>query len=758
MRSSNRRKAGGIEPDRAPRLARAGWCIVAGIVACAPGARACGPDFPRELLADRAGTLGDLPEGSFSFEVRRLVPRPDARLVPLEVVADREAHAAAAPARLDARMLAAEQAMRAAASVESAARLGAALPEDARSYTIAAVAQRMGDDGRALAGFERVRQLPAEAALSRGAWAAYSAGRQLARDGREDAALAAFREVRTRVLAGADDGDGLAVSSFGEEARLHLDRGRTPESVALYAQQASTGSLSGRNSLLFLARRAYADATLRDALVADPLGRQLLVAYAFTHSAELATEPGDGSAGAAPPAAILQLLEAIEALKLPRVDGADRLAALAYRAGRYELAARYVALDEASALAAWVRAKLALRAGDHAAALAAYAEAARGFPADESWGQSSGDWDSGSEWLQPRCRVDGERATLALARGEYLQAFEWLWSARANYYVDAATLAERVLTLEELKGYVDAHVPPSTRGPARDVERDYTLGSQLGWVPGSDGVYQETDPAFRLRWLLARRLMRADRRDEALAYFDDPTLKALAQAYGEGWRNTRALGRIARARAWFETARIARRNGMELLGFELDPDYTIYGGEYDLNRPGELGLAVDGSDGPPRDPATHLVARSEPAPQPPYAGTGEATRLAQTRARPNARFHYRMTAVDLAMKAAQELPERSQAYAAVLCHATSWIIDREPARAQRIYRTYVEHGPLVPWAAHFGRDCPSPDFKGARERLSTERIRIAKRTALVVLPLVVIVVAGAGFRRKRGSPQHTTPS
>src|SRR5437660_741791 len=34
---------------------------------------ACGPDFPAELLGDRAATMGDLPEGAFYFEASRLV-------------------------------------------------------------------------------------------------------------------------------------------------------------------------------------------------------------------------------------------------------------------------------------------------------------------------------------------------------------------------------------------------------------------------------------------------------------------------------------------------------------------------------------------------------------------------------------------------------------------------------------------------------------------------------------------------------------
>jgi len=37
---------------------------------------ACGPDFPMQLLDDRAGTLNSTPNNSFAFEVANLVSVP----------------------------------------------------------------------------------------------------------------------------------------------------------------------------------------------------------------------------------------------------------------------------------------------------------------------------------------------------------------------------------------------------------------------------------------------------------------------------------------------------------------------------------------------------------------------------------------------------------------------------------------------------------------------------------------------------------
>ena len=50
------------------------------VLACAAGAGiviACGPDFPPQLLDDRAGTLQGTPANSFAYEAARLMPATD---------------------------------------------------------------------------------------------------------------------------------------------------------------------------------------------------------------------------------------------------------------------------------------------------------------------------------------------------------------------------------------------------------------------------------------------------------------------------------------------------------------------------------------------------------------------------------------------------------------------------------------------------------------------------------------------------------
>lgn len=73
-------------------------------------------------------------------------------------------------------------------------------------------------------------------------------------------------------------------------------------------------------------------------------------------------------------------------------------------------------------------------------------------------------------------------------------------------------------------------------------------------------------------------------------------------------------------------------------------------------------------------------------------------------------LHYRWRAVDLAQKAANLLPPKSQAYAAVLCNATSWVIAYDTKTSRALYQRYIKNGSYYDWAAKFGENCPEPQF------------------------------------------------
>jgi hypothetical protein len=177
-----------------------------------------------------------------------------------------------------------------------------------------------------------------------------------------------------------------------------------------------------------------------------------------------------------------------------------------------------------------------------------------------------------------------------------------------------------------------------------------------------------------------------------------------------------------RAAALFNSAGVARAFGMEILGYEMAPDYATFDGNFSLAS-SELKVG-------------------------PLIAEGEVKRQQASVAEPNERYHYRFVATALAGRAADNLPHTSQAFAAVLCAAAGWNTSVEEERA--FYQRYVKEGPYVDWAFHFGHQCPYPDFQNADKRYVTQ-VTDAVRSTLrpYKKPLqyggVVVVTAAALF-------------
>ena len=101
------------------------------------------------------------------------------------------------------------------------------------------------------------------------------------------------------------------------------------------------------------------------------------------------------------------------------------------------------------------------------------------------------------------------------------------------------------------------------------------------------------------------------------------------------------------------------------------------------------------------------------------------------------------------MKAADELPARSQAYAAVLCQGTRFVINDAPDVAAKMYRRYVETGAVVPFSGSFGQECAEPDFKGAARFHYVQAWRAGNGCAttirrLLAAGLLALAAAAAG--------------
>ena len=653
-------------------------------------ALACGPDFPMRLLDNRGQSLAELPEGNFSFEISRL-GHAISGLKNVTAGADYSDQPDAVALRDQAEQagLSAEQQvlvkhLRGLTDARQVETEGAQLPPELRWYLAGAVAFGAGDNALAAGYFKKVLALPAEQRASRSTWAAYSLGRALyAMSAEANAApdlleqsRKAFEHTRQLSIDGFSDPLELGVASLGEEARVVRAAGDWNRAIELYATQNLHGSAVGYSSLKLLMADLM---TLPDDQVAELLKGQPVQQLV---TASLISRLG-WSFGEQPPNE-QKMIKLLQNSTRGSLENADRLAAMNYQQGDYASAKAFLEHAGDGGLAWWLRAKLAVRDGDKNAAAAAYAKAAQAFPKNESWGERrTPDYDY--ETLQPKCRVEGESAILALQRGDYLQAFDQLYRSQSIYWFDAATVAERVLTLEELKHYVDTQVPAPP--PLTQQERD-------NYVP--------LPVAASLRNLLGRRLLREGHYEQAPAYFDNDGLRHKARLYGEqrqaadsAWWPTR------RAAALFNAAWTAREWGMDILGYEMAPDYATFGGNYILEN-AELKVG-------------------------PLMAEDEVKRQQASAAQPDQRYHYRFVATALASRAADNLPHTSQAFAAVLCEASGWNSSLEEQSA--IYQRYVKEGPYVEWAADFGHQCPYPDFENADKRYVTQ-VTDAARSAL----------------------------
>jgi hypothetical protein len=719
------------------------------------GALACGPDFPWQLLDDRSATLLDAPTGlNFIGQLRNLVSPPhgtlkvvehedadDRKVEPLNVEQDEAASdvwRALVDRPLSQKDYSAKlSAARRARTAEQALAASEGLPAAVREYIAGAVAFNDGELDEALTHFKAIDRLPAGQRRLREVAAAYMQARTYQLLENFAAASTAYQATRERALAGAPDPMGLGVASLGDEARLDLLAsglvvvdGFTPSddnranagaliarAVQLYAEQAARGSPMARLSLREVASLLAANEALLRKAVGDPTVRRLLVAYCIANDDQ--SDRDDAINGPRDDAST-NVIEALLAQPRPTAgDDIDRLAMLAYQTGRYEAAEKLTATTD-RALGLWVRAKLGFRRGDRAAAIRDLTAAMKATTADLD---------------QPaRNRLQGEAAVAKLSDGKYRESLELLFPLATTYWGDVAYVAERVLTVDELKAFVDG-LPPDRKPVGTDT--------QDSWMFSGDQT-----PSLKLRELLARRLMREGRLAEAQPYFpppakDAPDERTMATDYRSAvgaaqptwrWRD------VTRVEALFKVATLTRTQGMELMGTEGPPDFAALDGSFGfgIGQTGPWGQQEKKADGWRK-----------------FVDQTEIERVAASAPKPDARFHYRGVAADRALEAAALLPHGSQAYAATLCWASRYAKEvGDQKRAWSIYKLYVATGPYQPWAKTFGSKCPDPDFDGARDYWPKRIVQEARRHpafAAVAGLAIALLIAGSvvAIRRRR---------
>jgi photosystem II stability/assembly factor-like uncharacterized protein/tetratricopeptide (TPR) repeat protein len=549
------------------------------------------------------------------------------------------------------------------------------LPREFADYFEGAIAWHNGGGWPAAKPWERLLQLPPLERHFKSTWAAFMLAQYYdgtTNDLTGDKAMKYFDQVRALAKDGFADSPGLATASIGGEARIFLRRKNYERAIELYLEQFAAGNDSAVNSLRFTAARAAAETNLTPAqlksLALNPRTRRVITAYLISrnpyidpHEAE--TDPQAKQFFDRTTA----WLEAVESAGVKDVESACQFALAAYQASRMEIAQRWINRAGSEPVAQWLQAKLFMRSGKIAGAAKLLAKLSRRFPQEPPGTNAPASLEENlyvtvnpvwNDSIPIGRQAFGELGALHLARREYTGALDAL--LRSGYWMDAAYVAERVLTVEELKTYVD-----------REWQAVMPAETAKETVERHDGDWRPTNIRQEIRYLLARRLARINRDNEARQYFPAGTrLKFDALMAALCITRDESLPRDQRAKALYAASWMTRTNGMELFGTEAEPDWLGSGGSYNWG-----GVSV--------------ASRTNESFKILGATSDELNRARKHAPDPDARFHYRYQAATLAFEAAQLMPDNSNETARVLCTAGSWIKYLDPKKADPIYKTLV---------------------------------------------------------------------
>ncbi|MCD4823740.1 MAG: hypothetical protein K8S55_03980 [Phycisphaerae bacterium] len=523
------------------------------------------------------------------------------------------------------------------------------LPQEFILYLKGAIAYHSGDIQAARKHWTKLLALPTFLRQYRSTWAAFMLGESYMKT---DPAKAVryFRQTRKLAAAKFYDSLGLAAASLGEEAAIELEKKDYPKAVRLYLQQMATGDKTAGDSLRLVANELFfrEKQEVLTKAVADPVVLQVLLASVASYGGPRVNHWSHTALRKS----VAKLLVAIEKNGANAVPHADKLAWAAYKAGKMDVADRWLKrADAKSPIAQWVQSKLLLRAGKIDQAATVLAGLVKTFPKEEAWRGVPGT--GVRRYVKPATRIAGELAALRLRRGKYVESLDLL--LRNGWWTDAAYVAEQVMTPEELLKYAREKWS-AKKWPNKQIERR----------------------AKQFRYLVARRLGRLGRWKEAREFYPAITLKR-TDAYNQAVRkgNDPKLSKTERAKQFMVAARLARWYGMSMMGTELWPDFSLYGGSY----------AYSGSyshchqNGPP-----HTYSKTALLPK----SKAEIQRVKQHAAKPPKRFHYRYIAAEYAWAAAKLMPDNSKETAQVLWEAGRWLSHHDKKFADRFYKALVK--------------------------------------------------------------------
>lgn len=555
--------------------------------------------------------------------------------------------------------------------------------------------------------WEALLNRPKEERHYRSTWAAFMLGK-LALAENKPTAVKWFVMTRELAKSGFSDSLGLAADSYGWQALSELKRGNDEAAAKLYLTQLALGDLSAIVSLkavipdrptidgmINYGEKPPENATLielqdwekaqapkiqarLDAAASSPILRRLQTIHV------LATETWEQywsygvdaeSIDKKPGARCRRWLATLRKAGIRNVDNADYIGWVSYSAGRYADAANWLGLAKPDSTAGlWLKAKLLRRDGKLLEAAKAMEEVVTATHAQTSPERSDSFFvNYGEGGYQPYQSAAADLASIHLSLGHFSEAFRSF--LKADLWQDAGFIGDRVMTVDELKRYVDAHLlsPPPNEKPKEISEQDIANG---------------------IRWMLGRRLVRESRYDEARPYLPSEYQQVLDR-YTSSLRdgNDTTAPKFQRARALFTAAWIARRDGMEIMGTEMEPDGFESSGNFAPNR-----VDLERAEGVRVSMEYDEAKKSEVEARKPIkifipATADEKQRIANSQPHPATRFHYRWVASAIAWKAAALLPDGSEELADVLNTAGSWIKNRDEKAANQFIQSIEKRCP-----------------------------------------------------------------
>lgn len=649
--------------------------LLVALLFCVPGgsAQASGPMLPEPLLAAGGESVSRAPEFYYASELRILAEKYRAKFPQIKPTSANGSKATALADETDydaairekvlnppdvelARKQNKEARAFLASSPDKEARMPDEYPSEFRDYHVGALAYCRQDMDAARKAFDALLARPPAERHYRTIWALYMLARMEGDAEKTDAdkVIARCREIRQVAATGFADSTDCYSASF----RLEADYNDELAGELMLWKIAQIPSSE-------IPDNVFTDFSKEDleAAARSPVWREITSCKLMGTASAGYVEHGAK--------ACARWLAAVEAAEVRNPSDADRLGWIAYLAGDYAAAAKWLKMvAQPTYLSYWLQAKLELRAGHRSFALVAMKQCLRILPNQEFHNE-------GDQWQEEILVSTGEtayadKAMLALACGNFRESMTSFLEGKC--WLDSAWVAEQLMTTTELKTFVDQQPWDLSREEQAlkfeaETHESYGPLFVLGLFGYDRARIPESFYTYRLRWLLAWRMTREDRGEIALRYFPKwlcPEALTYFKSMEMG-RNTK-LPKPQRARAWWDAAWLARVRGLELMGTEREPDNAATSGQFDAppTRKERLTGKYETYDYASNKSLVKLVETP-------------ATKLEKQRllAIPQAhtqRWHYRITASDHAWSAAKLLPNGSDELKDVLQSAARWLI------------------------------------------------------------------------------------